>query len=296
MTLALFIKYALWAALAFIVYRTGYWIWQGRKLQVTGYVPPKSTLFARWFAKRVYQTLCFLGVGPVKVIGAENAKFKGRAMVLPNHQFALDFAVVGRAVPFSYRQMAKAEELRSILRGTLAAWAGVVGIQVEGGKAQESGGGQTVVDTGVSMLSVSEGARMLVFPQGKLVFNNKLRNEDFRTGSTRVLNATAAAVSGNDLYVLPVAVYYKRDPKDATGFHRFMNAIGFKNFRRRKDFEKVVDAAGNKVKEDRTFTTYGATVVIGKPMAYNDLPKDPREAINAVAAEIQKLLTIAEKA
>ena len=47
---------------------------------------------------------------------------------------------------------------------------------------------------------------------------------------------------------------------------------------------------------NRTFTTYGATVVIGKPMAYNDLPKDPREAINAVAAEIQKLLTIAEKA
>lgn len=26
MTLALFIKYALWAVLAFIVYRTGYWI------------------------------------------------------------------------------------------------------------------------------------------------------------------------------------------------------------------------------------------------------------------------------
>lgn len=296
MTLGNVLFWALIAALLFIVYRTAYWIWQGRKLQKTGYVPPKSTRFARWFAKRVYQILCFQGVGPLKVIGAENAKFKGRAMVLPNHQFALDFAVVGKAVPFSYRQMAKAEELRSILRGTLAAWAGVVGIQVEGGKAQESGGGQTVVDTGVSMLSVSEGARMLVFPQGKLVFTNKLKDEDFRTGSTRVLNATAASVGGNDLYVLPVAIHYKRVPKDATRFHRFMNAIGFKNFRRRKDFEKVVDASGNKVKEDRTFTTYGATVVIGKPMAYNDLPKDPREAINEVAAEIQRLLTIAEKA
>ena len=40
MTLALFIKYALWAALAFVVGRTVYWFVQGRKLQNTGYMPP----------------------------------------------------------------------------------------------------------------------------------------------------------------------------------------------------------------------------------------------------------------
>jgi hypothetical protein len=91
-------------------------------------------------------------------------------------------------------------------------------------------------------------------------------------------------------------VHYKRDRKDASAVHRFMNAIGFKNFRRWKDFELVPNADGTKTKVDRIFTTYGATVVIGKPMAAKDLPKDPRAATNAVAAEIQRLLTIAEKA
>ena len=62
------------------------------------------------FYKRACHVFAFLFVGPVKVIGRENAKFDGRGLILPNHQFAMDFAVVGRAVPFSYRQLAKAKE------------------------------------------------------------------------------------------------------------------------------------------------------------------------------------------
>jgi 1-acyl-sn-glycerol-3-phosphate acyltransferase len=296
MTLGNVLFWALIAALLFMAYRTGYWIWQGRKLQKTGYMPPPSTRFARWFAKRVYQIVCMIGVGPVKVIGAENAKFAGRALVLPNHQFALDFAVVGKAIPFSYRQVAKAKELRPIIRGTLAAWAGIVGVQVEGGKSQEGGGGQAVIDTGARIINASKGARLLLFPQGKLVFSNKISNDDFRTGAIRMVNGAAELGGDDQLYVLPVAVHYKRDRKDASAVHRFMNAIGFKNFRRWKDFELVPNADGTKTKVDRIFTTYGATVVIGKPMAAKDLPKDPRAATNAVAAEIQRLLTIAEKA
>ncbi len=295
MTLALVIKYALWAALAFIVGRTVYWFVQGRKLQNTGYMPPSSTRFARWFYKMACHLITLVGVGPVKVVGKENAKFSGRALILPNHQFALDFAVVGKSTPFSFRQVAKAKEVKNPIMGALAAWIGTVGVQVEGGKSQ-GGGGQAVIDAGAKILANSSGARMLLFPQGKLVFDNKIVVDDFRTGATRILNATVAMVGNEGLFVLPMAVYYKRDPKDATRFHRFMNAIGFKNFRRWRDFELVVNADGSKTKVNRTFITYGATVAIGKPIAMKDLSTDPRAAINTIAAEIQKLLTIAEKA
>ena len=111
MTLALVIKIALWAALAFVAGRTTYWFIQGRKLQDTGYMPPASTRFARWFYKMACHLITFLGVGPVKVIGTENAKFEGRALLLPNHQFALDFAVVGKSTPFSFRQVANGANL-----------------------------------------------------------------------------------------------------------------------------------------------------------------------------------------
>jgi len=295
MTLALVIKCALWAALAFVVGRTVYWFVQGRKLQNTGYMPPSSTRFARWFYKMACHLITLVGVGPVKVIGTENAKFSGRALILPNHQFALDFAVVGKSTPFSFRQVAKAKEVKNPIMGALAAWIGTVGVQVEGGKSQ-GGGGQAVIDAGAKILANSSGARMLLFPQGKLVFDNKLVVEDFRTGATRILNATVAMVGNEGLFVLPMAVHYKRDPKDATRFHRFMNAIGFKNFRRWRDFELVANADGSKTKVNRTFITYGATVAIGKPIAMKDLSTDPRAAINTIAAEIQKLLTIAEKA
>ncbi len=290
------IKYALLALLAFVAVRTAYWFWHGRKLQKSGYMPPSSTRVARWFYKVACKAIAFLGVGPIKVIGAENAKFVGRALVLPNHQFALDFAVIGKATPFSFRQLAKAKEVKNPFMGALAAWIGTVGVQVEGGKSQSAGGGQAVIDAGAKILAKSSGARMLLFPQGKLVFNNQLKEEDFRTGATRILNTTAGMVGINGLYALPMAVHYKRDRKDATRFHRLVNALGIKAFRRWKDFELVPNADGSKTKEDRIFTTYGATVAIGKPIAMADLPTDPREAIKVIAAEIQALLTIAEKA
>lgn len=288
------LKCLLLAGLVFFGVRAVYWYREGRKLQNSGYMPPSSTRFARGFYKSACRLIAFLGVGPVKVIGAENARFTGRALILPNHQFALDFAVVGKALPFSFRQVAKAREVKNPLLGTLAAWIGTVGVQVEGGKSQ-GGGGQAVIDAGAKILANSSGARMLLFPQGKLVFDNKLAIEDFRTGATRILNTTVTAVGADGLYALPMAIHYSRDPRDATRLHRFLNAIGLKAFRRYKDFELVANADGTKTKVNRVYTTYGATVVIGKPIAMRDLPTDPRAAINVIAAEIQMLLTTAQK-
>jgi len=278
---------------AFCLYGMGFWIYQGKKLQETGYMPPPSSKFARWFYKRACFAFAWLFVGPVKVFGRENAKFDGRGLVLPNHQFAMDFAVVGLATPYSYRQVAKAKELLGLVRGTLAAWIGTVGVQVEGGKAQD-GASNTVIDTGKNILVASHGARLLLFPQGMLVWDNVLRPKEFRTGATRIIHATLAEIGDDPFYVQPIAIEYKRDPKDATRFTKFMHAIGLKAFRRWKDYELVVAADGTKTKKPRVYTTYGATCVIGKPIDTRTLSKDPREAIESVRVVIQGLLDQAQ--
>jgi 1-acyl-sn-glycerol-3-phosphate acyltransferase len=277
------------------LYGVGFWIYQGKKLQETGYMPPPSSKFARWFYKRACHIMAWLYVGPVKVIGRENAIFDGRALVNSNHQFAMDFAVVGLATPFSYRQVAKAKELSGLLRGSLAAWIGTVGVQVEGGKAQD-GGSNTVIDTAKKILTHSHGARLLLFPQGMLVWDNILRPKDFRTGATRIIQATLAEIGDDPLFILPMAVDYKRDPKDATRLTKILHGIGLKGFRRWKDFELVTNEDGTKTKKPRIYTTYGATVVIGKPIDARTLPADPRAAIEVVRLAIQALLDQAQGA
>ena len=280
----------------YFVHGICYWGYQGRMLRHTGYMPPPSTRFARWFYKLACYIIAWASVGPVKVIGAENARFEGRGLVLPNHQVAPDFAVVGKVTPFSYRQIAKYNEIKNPVLSTLAAWIGTVGVQVEGGKLQ-GGGANAIVDAGAGILARSYGSRMLLFPQGKLVTSNELRKEDYRTGATRILNNTLAQIPADEpLWVLPMAIEYKRDPKDATFFHRVMQKLGMKWFRRWINWEWVENADGTKRKSWYSFTTYGATVVIGQPIDARTLPSDPRAAIDFICERTQELLAVAKQA
>lgn len=105
----------------FVLYRTAYWFNEGRKLQVSGYMTPPSTKLARWTFKLIANVGTRLLVGPVQVFGKENARFQRRALVLPNHIITWDFGVVGKAIPFSYRQLSKAAEIKNPIIATAAA-------------------------------------------------------------------------------------------------------------------------------------------------------------------------------
>ncbi|MBZ0186074.1 MAG: hypothetical protein K8F91_07430, partial [Candidatus Obscuribacterales bacterium] len=172
-------------------------------------------------------------------------------------------------------------EMRNPMRATLSAFAGFFAVDTEGGKAQK--GGQAVVDACGKCLSLHPRSRLLLFPQGKLVRDNVLRSEDFRTGAIRAMHAARDkfGCQSCELAVLPMAVHYKRDARDATWFHKLVVKLGFKNFRRFK-YDGVAA------------TNYGAIVVIGRPIPMDDLPADPREAIEVVKQEIDKLLAVAK--
>ncbi|HEY9774496.1 MAG TPA: 1-acyl-sn-glycerol-3-phosphate acyltransferase [Planktothrix sp.] len=250
----------------FAVYRFGFWVREGGRMQKGGYLPPAPSLFGRIGLKVACRLIAWLGVGPIKVTGRENVKYDGTLLVTGNHQFELDFSVIGAALPYSFRQLASANEV-SGLRAAPAAWSGHFAVHVEKGHAQKGESGSAVVDACAKILSQPH-SRLLMFLQGYLDRECKFDPKDFRTGAVRALHEAQALGDGN-LAVLPTAVYYKR-----TAAHRILDKL----------FTRHMFGPHN----------YGASVAIGKPIPVSSLPQDPREATEVLRLEIVRLYNVAK--
>jgi len=260
--------------------RTAYWYVQGFRLQHIGYIPPGPSTFERILYYWLCRSVLRIVLGPIKFIGRENAHFEGRLAVLPNHQHGFDFLAVRAAVPWAFRQIGAAKEVKSWRAGP-AAWSGTFAVPVMGGKATDHAGGELVIDNCAKMLVQSPRRRMLMFPQGKLVYENVLRQEDFRTGAMRMMRKVFIITNGEALAALPIAIHYWElcDCEAPNIGRRFMVWLWGKCF---PDY-------GNGPK-------YGATIVIGKPIVFSTLPEDPRAAIEQVRLVLQDLLEQAKAA
>ena len=278
-------------AVGYIAYRVRFWVNEGKKLAKGGYLPPPPTFFGRWAYRLATKLGCFLVVGPVKVIGRKNAHYPGRLIIVPNHQFEFDFAVVSRALPYAYRQLAVASEV-SGFRSAIAAWVGFCAVDGERGKAKGKAGAEAVIEAGGKILTHDKA--FLMFPQGILVRDNQMRKEEFRTGWIRILNRAAQNVEANELAALPIGIVYHRDPKQATWGHRLANRINFPGV-----LLKLIGFAGFRVWVSKVTNplpgeptkivtkNYGATVVVGKPIPLKDLPTDIHEATEALRQALQ---------
>lgn len=278
-------------AFGFAAYRVRFWVNEGKKMQKGGYLPPPTTFFGNWAFRLATKLGCFLVVGPVKVIGKENARYPGRLIVVPNHQFEFDFAVTAQAMPYAYRQLAVASEVSGI-RSAIAAWVGFCAVDGERGKAKGKAGAEAVIEAGAKILTHDKA--FLMFPQGILVRDNVLREEEFRTGWIRILNRAATDIGKEELAALPIGIVYKADPKDATWFHRLANRINFPGF-----LLKLIGLAGFRVWVSKVTNpapgeptkivtkNYGATVVVGKPIPLKDLPEDIHAATEVLRAALQ---------
>ncbi len=279
----------------YVAKRYSFWKGEARKLLQGGYLPAPPTFLARLFFKMATRLIAFLVVGPIKVIGKKNARYNGRLLIAPNHTFQMDFAVTRTALPCHYTQIAKQAEVQGA-RAIIAAWVGTIAAKVEGGTAKP-GQGAAVVKAAARYLASHAHTRLLLFPQGKLVYDNVLRAEDFRTGAARSL-ALAVEQLGTDENVafLPVGIDYKRDPKNASYFQRFVGVLArvippLRNFRSWADVTRNPDGSKTVTK----FRNYGAVVVIGEPIPFSSLPQDPHECSQFMRAKIQVLLDQAEK-
>ena len=258
---------------ATVIRRFRFWKKQGLKLQESGYLPPAPSRLGRAIFRLLSRLAVFLMVGPVKVIGRNNATgYRGRLIIVPNHTFQMDFTVISRAVPLDFRYMAATKELLGF-RGLMGALTGAFGVD-----AKATGGAESAVAASVKVLTQRYDSRLLLFPQGKLIEDNVLRPEDFKTGAVRILRRTAELIDRQPAALLPVAIRYKRDPADASWFHRLVMKLGWKRFRRA--FKQA---------------NYGVVAVIGEPIAVESLPENAREATEIMRTRIQALLEQANR-
>jgi hypothetical protein len=130
-------------------------------------------------------------------------------------------------------------------------------------------------------------ARLVVFASGKLVKNELIIRSDYKAG----IMLTARKVTrdtGEPVYIVPMVIHYKKDPREATMFHFLLKFI-FGGERFRKLFVEGVN--------------YGATVVLGKPLivvppnyqgidklpANRILPDDTEAALDIYVHELRRL-------
>lgn len=255
------LKVAVLAAIGLYgAYRTSFWLAEGKKLTTRdGYVPPAQTWLAKVALKFFSYVMTLPTIGRIKVIGRENVYAPGRLMILGNHSFELDFAVTQRAMPVPYRQIGALNQLLG-LRAPFAAWTGFVAVNTDGGKAKSKETGEKVVQAYANVLKHGADSRLMLFPQGKLVYTGELLPEDFRTGAVRGMQIAAKDVNPSELAVLPFAIHYHKVRHGRTGLSQFFSRFG------------------------------GATVVIGERIPYSALPQDPRDATEFVRQQIASLL------
>lgn len=157
-------------------------------------------------------------------------------------------------------------------------------------------------------------ASLAVAPQGALMPDNVLKREEFRAGCVRIARA-AAQKTGEPVYMVPMGIRYKRDPKDAHWTHRFLKRtrsifLGLRNPRHwdplfKLNLDELTAGRRAEVEQHRKsalaayysshITIYGGVVVVGKPIEISSLPEDPMEAIEQVRLAIAALCDEAEK-
>lgn len=273
---------ALWLVVSWAAWRSVFWTYHGFKMKTSGHLTPRPSIFARCFYGFMTRLLGRLAIGPIEVEGAENLPKHGRILLVPNHTYPPDFVVVRQATGLHTRFMTVTSELGG-LRGVFGAWTGAIPVNTK-----VEGGGQAAVQAAVDGLVA--GDNLLIFPQGKLVYDNVPRREDFKNGFARIAQAVKSRVQGKGakvhaklfgfrhvpvepVYVVPMAIHYKRSEADK-------QKLGWLLKRTRKMFGQGYQ--------------YGAKAVIGKPIEVAQLPADPDKATDLIFEQICVLLPIAQ--
>lgn len=336
------------AAIAAVAGFFVYWGAHARRFVESGYTPPATSWFGELSFAIFAYLLTFLTVGKIKVKG--KAPRSGRLIFAANHQLPCDFAMLRRGAGRHFRMLTASEQLGGVfgllsaaggvisvafkdkadgkkaqdacvrwvasrhLRIPLALascfWlASIVGF----GYALSSGSFYLGLASVVAALVVAGFAgspvALGIFPQGSLLPDDPDFKEHFRPGVVRIARE-AAALSGEPVFIVPMAIYYERDAGKADWTHSHLRKmrslfLGQRNpkvwnpiFKR--DISKLRSLDQDAIKNERreimrayarsNVTNYGGTVVVGKPISTADLPEDDLAAVAVVRAAIVALV------
>lgn len=246
-------------ALLLVGLRVRFWLGEGRKMQQSGYLAPAPSFVGKLFWAVTTRIMGYLLIGPIKVVGRENLKVKGRKIFAPNHSFPLDFIPVAVSTRKSCRYMTKSSELKG-LRGAFGAWTGAIPVNTK-----VEGGGEAALNASIDALLEESDNCFLIFPQGALL--DEIKREDFKTGSVRLAHSVHTDSEGEPCFYIPMALHYLREPHQKPFSHRILGRL-------RKLFGKP---------------NYGALVIIGEPIPAASLPEDANAATDVVFERIRAL-------
>lgn len=334
-----------------------FWQYHAGKLQTSGHTPPETS----WFAKLVYfgvgRLVTLLTVGPIKVIGKENVPGHGRLLLVANHQFPCDFALVLRGAGRHFRAMGDAAQFRGLF-GVFAAWFGNFSVTFKTKEERAAGEAASVrvlatkysglrvpgwlalalavLATCASLLAVLYGHAYLaaalavavclvgslkggeptltIAPQGALMPENLLKKEEFRAGCIRMARA-AADQTGEPVFIVPMALHYKRDAKDAHWTQRIFSRTRrlYQGMRNPRYFDPLFKLKLDELPEHERLiveekccaslhayrhsqvTLYGAVIVVGEPIDPHTLAADPVDAIEQIRLKMLAMLEQAKQ-
>ncbi len=301
----------LWLGLAFLCvaaavrwYRV--WKYHARKFTQSGYTAPYTTVWGKIFFNFSTKLLTLLTVGPVKVVNRRKSPLSGRTMYIANHQMPCDFAMLRHGTNRHFRTLTSGKELRGFF-GVLGAWTGAISINFKE-KSERAAAQATCVD----VLAKEDGS-FGIFPEGNLLPDNPRLTERWLPGAVRIARLASEKAGGAKINIVPVALYYERDPKNANWIQRFLARAAWLGMRDPRnwdpvfklDLDQMSEEEREKVTAERDqklkayyrshITLYGGVVVVGDPIDSSTLPADEDEASLFLRDRVLELLDLAEQ-
>jgi 1-acyl-sn-glycerol-3-phosphate acyltransferase len=245
-------------ALIALFFRTRAYI---KKVSACGYIHPAPGFFARLFLRVLSRLVGFFQVGHIKVVGRENIPSSGPYLVTANHPSYADPAMLMIALKRPLRFLAAQRFFQFCfgLPSLLAAPCGAISVDLHRGK------GAPAFKASVEVLN--RGEVLAMFPEGYAYLDHKMG--PFRKGAPKIVQAVARQ-TGKPAYIVPIAIRYWKAPgswirKWDEPKQYFWLMLNWWYYRR------------------------GATIVIGKPISSQELPKDGTKAADYLAQRIAEL-------
>lgn len=232
-----------------------YWGPEVIKVREGGYIPPTPQYLHGLLMRFVCILLGFLEVGPIRIIGRHRMPDKGPMIIAPFHIDAGDASIVSALLGVrSMYYLIRTTEVVG-LRGWVAAMTGAIAVDEE----SQEGRTRAFKATVSALSNGGPNVCMVIFPQGMLVPDEEIRREDFKSG-TMLIAKMAARKRKEPIWIVPIGVHYRTDPKEATLFQRIVQGLGFKKFR---------NLFGQQ--------NYGAYAVVGRPFKVTPRTADLEE-------------------
>jgi len=205
--------------------------------------------------------LGFLEVGPIKILGKKRLPDSGPMIIAPFHIDAGDASIVSALLgvrPMYY--LIRTSEVQG-WRGWIATMTGAIAVDHDTQEARTKAFKATVK-------ALSDGgpdACMIIFPQGQLVPDEEVRRDDFKSG-TMLIARMVARKRKEPVWIVPIGLHYRTDPRESTAFQKMLQSLGFKHFR---------NLFGHQ--------NYGAYGVVGRPFKVTPKSADLEEVARGLS-------------